>query len=609
MNDFLKKTFKESMIGPIVIITSVMLLGLFYLVPTLSKEQDKKDAFYEAQRFANYIRTFRAYYTDDILTKVKANTDLKINFDHKGHDDTIPLPATVVHDLAELFTSKADMSVLVYSDFPFPNRNKRVLDDFQKESLRYILANPDKAYSREDTIKGKHVYRTAFADFLSKEACVSCHNNHPDTPKTTWNLGDVRGVIEVTLPLSTSENSINTLTKYIILFILLNFMILTIYYMFITYFKNKKLQNKNIDLQEKYSHKDKILSEYKRAVDMGAIVSKADKRGKITYVNDAFTKISGYSKEELLGKPHSIVRHPDTPKEVFKEMWEKILNKQVWQGDIKNRAKDARDYYVFATIVPILDEKENIVEFLAIRYDTTNLHLALKEATKAEKSKGRFLANMSHELRTPLNAIIGFSQILQRRKTLEDKDRDYVEKINISGQNLLSLVNSILDFSKMDENEMIAHPTDVNIKALFEEVLIMLETDIDKKDITVNMFEIDKDENIYADRQLLKQALINLLSNAVKFSKQNGRIEITHKKENSKNVFGICDNGEGISKEEIETLFTPFKQGENAHNNAAKGTGLGLAITKKIITELHDGNIWVESELGKGACFYISLRF
>jgi PAS domain S-box-containing protein len=499
------------------------------------------------------------------------------------------------------------MSVKMYSDYPFPNRSKRVLDDFQKESLRYILANPDKAYAREDIVKGEVVYRTAFADFLSKEACVECHNTHPDTPKTTWELGDVRGIIEVTLPLSTSENSIKTLTKNIIFFILLNFLILTIYYMLITYFRNKKLQNKNIDLQEKYSYNDKILSEYKRAVDMGAIVSKADKRGKITYINDSFMEISGYSKEELLGKPHSIVRHPDTPKEVFKEMWEKILNKQVWQGDIKNRAKDGSDYYVFATIVPILDDKENIVEFLAIRYDTTNLHLAVKEANKAEKSKGRFLANMSHELRTPLNAIIGFSQILQRRKTLEDKDRDYVEKINMSGQNLLTLVNSILDFSKMDENEMKAHPSDVNIKALFDEVLILSETEINKKSITIKMFEVDEGEHLYADRQLLKQALINLLSNAVKFSQQNGTIEITHKIENSKNVFGICDNGEGISKEEIETLFTPFKQGENAHNNAAKGTGLGLAITKTIITELHSGEIWVESELGEGACFYISL--
>lgn len=286
---------------------------------------------------------------------------------------------------------------------------------------------------------------------------------------------------------------------------------------------------------------------------------------------------------------------------------EKILNKEVWQGDIKNRAKDGTSYYVFATIVPILDEKDEIVEFLAIRYDTTKLHIALQKAEKAEKAKGRFLANMSHELRTPLNAIIGFSQILQRRKTLDEKDKNYVEKINISGQNLLTLVNSILDFSKMDENEMEFRPSDVNIQGLFKEILIMFETSTKEKSITISMFETDEDAYIYADKQLLKQAIINILSNAVKFSNEGGTITITHEIKDAKHHFSICDNGQGIAKDEIPTLFTPFKQGENAHKNAAKGTGLGLAITAKIIKELHLGNIWVESELNKGTCFHISL--
>jgi PAS domain S-box-containing protein len=607
MGNFFQKIFKDIMILPVIIITIVMLLGLLFLVPHLSKEQDKEDAFFEAQRFAEYIRTFRAYYTDDILNKVKQHSDLKVNFDHKDKSDTIPLPATVVHDLAELFTSRADMSVQMYSNFPFPNRATRVLDDFQEESLKFILQNPDKPYAKEDIVDGRVVYRSAFADFLSKDACVNCHNTHPDTPKTTWKLGDVRGVIEVTLPLSTSKEFAHTLTTNIVFFILLNFIILGIYYFLISYFKNKKLQSTHTNLQERYTYKNKLLSEYKRAVDLGAIVSKTDKSGRITYVNDAFMKISGYKKDELLGKSHSLVRHKDTPKEFFKELWETILDKKVWQGDIKNKAKDGTEYYVFATIVPILNDKDEIEEFLAIRYDTTNLHKAVDEANKAERSKSRFLANMSHELRTPLNAIIGFSQILQRRKTLQDKDRDYVEKINLSGQNLLTLVNSILDFSKMDENEMQYNPSDVIIRTLFEEVLIMSETEIHKKNISIKMFEVDESEHLYADRQLLKQALINILSNAVKFSKQNGTIEITHRVENSKNIFGICDNGEGISKEEISSLFTPFKQGENAYHNAQKGTGLGLAITHKIITELHSGEIWVESELGEGACFYISL--
>ncbi|NOR58065.1 MAG: DUF3365 domain-containing protein [Sulfurimonas sp.] len=607
MNNFFKKTFKDSMIGPIALITTIMLVGLLYLVPYLSKEQDKKDAFLESQRLATYIKMFRSYYNSNILSKIKKHTDLKVNFDHKNFTTTVPLPATVVHDLGEIFTSGTDASVQMYSDFPFPNRKDRVLDKFQQESLEHVLKNPDEPYSREDRVNGRLVYRTSFPDSLSANSCVNCHNTRSDTPKTTWKLGDIRGVIEVIIPISTSVNSAQKLTKNIVLFILLNFLVLAIYYFIFTYIKNKKLQNTHTDLKEKYTYKGKILSEYKRAVDLGAIVSKADKNGIITYVNDAFVEISGYSKDELIGKSHSIVRHPDSQKEMFEQMWKKILNKQVWQGDIKNRTKSGKDYYVFATIVPILDEKDEIVEFLAIRYDTTNLHLAVEEANKAEKSKGRFLANMSHELRTPLNAIIGFSQILQRRKTIEAKDKDYLEKINISGQNLLTLVNSILDFSKMDEDEMEFHPSEVSIKKLFDEVLIMSETEMREKSITIEIFKVSDKETLYADEQLLKQALINLISNAVKFSKQNGTIKITHEKEKEKHIFSICDDGEGISQDDISTLFTPFKQGENAYNNAAKGTGLGLAITSKIITELHSGNIWVESELDRGTCFHISL--
>ncbi|MDD3835345.1 MAG: ATP-binding protein, partial [Sulfurimonas sp.] len=462
-------------------------------------------------------------------------------------------------------------------------------------------------YAREDFVDGRLMFRAAFADFMSEKACVECHNTRADTPKNDWKIGDARGVIEVTLPLSSSQKSGQTLTTNIILFILLNFIILTIYYFLVSFFKNKKLQNTHTNLQEKYSYKNKLLSEYKRAVDLGAIVSKADKKGKITYVNDAFIEISGYDEDELLGKSHSIVKHEDTPKEVFKDLWKTILSKQVWQGDIKNRAKDGRIYYVFATIVPILNDKDEIEEFLSIRYDTTNLHIAIDEANRAEKSKGRFLANMSHELRTPLNAIIGFSQILLRRDTLDDKNKEYVKKIHISGENLLTLVNSILDFSKMDENKMLAHPSDIKIKETFLEAIVMCEAQMLEKSITLNMFEIDEDATIFADKQLLKQALINIISNAVKFSKEDSAIDITHKMQGSKHIFGICDYGEGMDKEDVDALFTPFKQGKNAQTNVIKGTGLGLAITHKIVTELHRGEISVESELGVGTCFYISL--
>ena len=600
MKKIFNQLFLNSMVGPIGIITLFMLAGLLYLVPHLSQEQSKKDAFKESERLVSNIKTFRSYYAKNILQKINLHSDLYANFDHKEKEKVVPLPATLVHDLGAIFTKKSNTKVQMYSNFPFPNRSERVLDSFQKEALAFVLKNPKKTFAKEDILNGKKVFRTAIPDYLSAQSCVDCHNYRPDTPKSTWKLGDVRGVIEVTVPLENSLGSAKILTYSIVAFILMNFSVLAIYYFLY-------MRRKNDKLQSKVTNKGKILSEYKRAVDLGAIVSKADINGVITYANDAFLDISGYSMDELIGRPHSIVRHPDTPKEVFSKMWKKISHKEVWQGDIKNLAKDGTTYHVRATIIPIVDEHEKIVEYLAIRYDTTSLHYAIAKANAAEKTKGRFLANMSHELRTPLNAIIGFSQILQRKGVLNDKDALYVDKIALSGRNLLTLVNSILDFSKIEEGEMECRPSDVNIQELFKEVLVMFETSLQEKNIKLSMFECKEDKTLFVDRQLIKQSFTNLLSNAVKFTQEGGEIKLTHKEENSQHIFGVCDNGQGISKEDVRTLFEPFKQGESAQKSAAKGTGLGLAITKSIVTELHNGNIWVESELNKGSCFYISL--
>lgn len=600
MKQLFDSIFKNSMLGIFGVITSTMIIGLLYLVPYLSLEQSKKDAYAESKKLVAYIKTFRSYYTNDVLKKINKNTNLKIDLDHKIKSDTIPLPATLVHDLGVLFTEKTENSVSMYSNFPFPNRKNRVLDKFQKEALAFVIQNPKKTFSREDTIDGKAVFRTAIPDYLSANTCVNCHNFRADTPKNNWKLDEVRGVIEVTIPLSNSFGSAKNLTYTIIVFILFNFIILSIYYHFYMKNKNKKLQNSVVN-------KDKILSEYKRAVDLGTIVSKSDKNGIITYVNESFCKVSGYSKEELIGKSHNIINHPDTPKEVFQDMWKKILNKEVWQGDIKNRAKDTHSYFVHATIIPIVDEHNKIIEFLAIRYDTTNLHKAIEKANFAEKAKSIFLANMSHELRTPLNAIIGFSQILQMKNTLNEKEKKYIDKIHLSGQNLLTLVNSILDFSKIEEGKMEFNPSDTNISKLFKEIMVLTESQAKEKELNITISGFDKKDQIFADKQLLKQAFINILSNAVKFTPQNGKIDINYKFYNSKHIFSICDSGAGISKDDLEYLFKPFKQGDSAKKSAKNGTGLGLAITHKIITELHNGNIEVKSELDKGSCFNISL--
>lgn len=252
----------------------------------------------------------------------------------------------------------------------------------------------------------------------------------------------------------------------------------------------------------------------------------------------------------------------------------------------------------------------NVIHNIELTHSNAHLIKKLEEEVKVSKvaneAKSKFLAVMSHELRTPLNAIIGFSQILLRRGGLEEKTSSYIEKINISGNNLLLLVNSILDFSKIDKGEMEFNPENFHFQELLDEIHVLIEPQLAEKHIHYTAFD-DPELVMFADKQLLKQAFVNILANAVKFTPTNGTIEISHSLNNSKHLFCVHDNGEGIDPKDIENLFEPFKQAQNSKNNIVQGTGLGLAITAKIIQEVHNGKIWVESDAKKGTSFFIEL--
>lgn len=241
-------------------------------------------------------------------------------------------------------------------------------------------------------------------------------------------------------------------------------------------------------------------------------------------------------------------------------------------------------------------EKEYTLISLANRAETAN------------RSKDIFLANMSHELRTPLNAIIGFSQILQMRPEVPENIRLYIEKISISGKNLLDLVNTILDFAKLEAGKISFHPKITLLSQVVNEVSIITATMAEAKNITLEL-PTDISLALFIDMQLIKQALINILSNAIKFTPENGKITFSIDFNNTQNeyIMTISDTGIGMSKESISKLFTPFTQIDNHLQSSSKGTGLGLVITKRIIEDLHKGRIWVESEEGVGSSFHIAI--
>jgi methyl-accepting chemotaxis protein len=186
---------------PLIIIFAIVIVALLFYVPSITKQGAINNAITSAESTVRQYKTIRGYYTNNVIKKVLAGSDLKGHFNHKGDPTKIPLPATFIHDISAKLSEQGIVSLKLYSPFPFPNRQSRQLDSFGEEAWRALKNNPQQTFSKTDVINGKQVVRVALADTMTQAGCVSCHNSHIDTPKNDWNLGDVRGVLEVQIPI------------------------------------------------------------------------------------------------------------------------------------------------------------------------------------------------------------------------------------------------------------------------------------------------------------------------------------------------------------------------------------------------------------------------
>ena len=248
----------------------------------------------------------------------------------------------------------------------------------------------------------------------------------------------------------------------------------------------------------------------------------------------------------------------------------------------------------------------------AIAIENVRLFREIQEKTRqleiADKHKSEFLANMSHELRTPLNAIIGFSEVLQARMfgELNEKQADYLSDIHESGKHLLSLINDILDLSKIEAGRMELEPSEFDLPAALHNALTLVRERAQRHGIALGVTIDPAVQVIRADERKVKQIVLNLLSNAVKFTPDGGRVDVRARTDTDNVEVSVSDTGIGIAKQDQETVFEEFRQVGRDYTRKAEGTGLGLALSKRFI-ELHGGSIRVESEPGKGSTFTFTL--
>jgi len=345
--------------------------------------------------------------------------------------------------------------------------------------------------------------------------------------------------------------------------------------------------------------------------------SSLDAAGLIISMNQTQLNWLGYRCEELLGRPITILLS-ESSQAVFRESFPIFRQTgSVSNLELEFIRKDGSLMPVLVNASAIYDQQGNYISSRSTIIDNSQrkaaeaaIQRANQELEHALRMKDAFLANMSHELRTPLNGILGVSEILQEeiRGPLNERQHTMLKIIDSSGRHLLSLINDILDLSKVEAGKLEIHLEVVSIADLCQASLMFIKQPAMKKGITVEFLPDPLVSTIEADSRRMKQVLVNLLNNAVKFTPAKGRITLAVHAQSEKHSidFSISDTGIGIARDDLQRLFTPFTQVESSLTRQYEGTGLGLALVKEL-TELHGGNVWVESEPGKGSTFTVSI--
>ncbi len=351
------------------------------------------------------------------------------------------------------------------------------------------------------------------------------------------------------------------------------------------------------------------------AIDQNpASVVITDTRGVIEYVNKKFLNVSGYVQDELIGKVIRILKPGHINDEIYVDIWNRLYAGQEWKGEHQNRTKTGDKYWESVLISPIKNREGKITNYILLSEDISDrkkmekdLIAAKEKAVESDRLKSAFLANMSHEIRTPLNSILGFSDLLTDPDLIPQSRREFADLINLSGNNLLSIINDVLDISKIEAGQITLNESKLSAQRLISDIQKEYSFKASSKGIEFRFAPGIPDEDIIfqSDEMRIKQVLINFVGNALKFT-DHGYIEIGVKLEKESIQFHVKDTGIGIAKEYHDKVFDRFRQVEAAHTRKYGGNGLGLAITKNL-AELLGGKIWLESKPEKGSTFFFAL--
>lgn len=593
-------------VAPIIALFLVVGISLvFWLHINSSERHLNQVALEDARNFSGSVAQFRNFYADTIVPAVRQH-NVPITHDYLNIPGTVPLPATFAIDFGDKLSIDSNYNVRLYSDLPFSWRKGGGLhDEFERDAMAYLRDNPEAYFIRHETLEdGTRVLRYAVADILT-ESCVACHNSYPGTPRTDWKLGDVRGVLEVTRPVSSLhiKNEASAMRTFIAMLVMA---IIALMMLGLVLRRNKQTT------AEAKRQQQKIQSIMDSVVDAIIVI---DEKGRVLEANHSVLQVLGYRVDELVGQNiKMIVPEPD------QAAHDDYIRRYISDGDprvigftrhVEALTKSGREIPIDLAVSEVLSGEKRL--FTGVIRDVTErkkaqieIEKARDQAVQSAKMKSEFLANMSHEIRTPMNGVIGMTGLLLDT-SLTPEQRELTLTVKSSADSLLGIINDILDFSKIEAGKLEISIEMVDLIALLDGVIDMVAPSAQAKDISLGYFiQPSIPARIKTDPIRLRQVLINLLGNGVKFTTK-GAVYLNVTSQAVEAIqFEIIDSGMGISEEGQTKLFGAFSQVDSSSTRGFGGTGLGLAISRQLV-ELLGGQIAVESELGRGSRFYFSL--
>jgi PAS domain S-box-containing protein len=360
-----------------------------------------------------------------------------------------------------------------------------------------------------------------------------------------------------------------------------------------------------------------LLSLVASQTDNGVVI--CDAEGRVEWLNDGFTRISGYRLPEVRGrKPGEFLQGPLTDPQVVEQMRQAIRRRESIAVEVLNYHRAGHTYWQLVTITPILNRQGELQRFIAIQSDVTEHKLAeqalrekKEEAEQANRSRNEFLANISHEIRTPMNAIIGMTE-LTLSSELSHQQRRNLELVKESADSLLRLLNDVLNFSRLESGRFDIDRSPFGLRDLVDQTVRALAVQAHSKGLEL-VYRVPPGvpDRLIGDAARLRQVMVNLIGNAIKFT-DSGEVELAVALDSrvGREVvlhFGVRDTGPGIRQEVQQKIFRPFTQGDGAMTRRSGGAGLGLAISRQLIN-LMGGRIWVRSQPGQGSTFHFTIR-